>query len=264
MVGSASGPYQSAFDAFAVEFGRPFTTVRLPQRPPSGGPPPRVVVAFGSEAALLSHPERAVVIVCLAPGLEERAAPPRRMTVLGMKPAPARLLSELRRVQPGLKRLGVLSQGRETAAYLVELRRSGETIGVAIVAVRVPRPEGVPDALRTLLPGKVDGVWLAPEPRLVTPEVFQTILQFSWDNRLQFYAPTRGLAAAGAVAAVSITPEETGRLVAELARRSLDGETLPERVYPERTKLTVNGSSARKAGLEIPPGALGPGDEVLP
>lgn len=264
VVGSAPGPYQSAFDAFAAAFGRPFTTVRLPQRPNSGGPPPRVVVAFGSEAALQGYPDGATLIVCVAPGVSARLGHRGRVVYVSMKPKPEKLLAELRRLQPGLKRLAVLTRGREAELYLAELRRAGGPAGFEIVQERVRRPEDLPDALRTLLPRKVDALWLAPDPRLVTPETFQTILQFSWDNHLPFYAPTRGLAEAGAPAAVSISPEETGRLVADLARRTLEGERLPEHVYPDRTKLTVNASSARKAGLEMPGGSLEPADEVLP
>lgn len=262
MVGSAPGPYQTAFNAFAAGFGRAFTTVRLPRGAPAGGPPPRVVVAFGSEAALLGHPSGAVLIVCVAPGTTDRLGHRGPVVSVSMKPLPEKLLSEMKRLQPGLKRLAVLTRGRER--YVAELRRAGAAAGVEIVQARVTRPEELPDALRTLLPRKADAVWLAPDPRLVTPESFQTILQFSADNRLPFYAPTRGLAAAGATASVSISPEETGRLAADLARRSLDGERLPARVYPDRTKLIVNASAARKAGLVIPSGALGPADEVLP
>lgn len=264
MVGSAPGPYQSAFDAFAAAFGRPYTTVRLPQRPSSGGTPPRVVVAFGSEAALESYPSGAVLIVCVAPGVTERLAHRGRVVYLSIKPMPEKLLTEVKRVQPGLKRLAVLSRGREAKSYLAALQRAGAARGVEIVQPRVGAPEDLPDALRTLLPRKADAIWLAPDPSLVTPENFQTILQFSQDNRLPFYAPTRGLAVAGASAAVSIPPEETGRVAADLARRTLDGEKIPERVYLERIKVTVNPSSAKKSGLEIPSGALGPADEVLP
>lgn len=264
VIGSAPGPYQAAFDAFAAGLGRAFTTVRLPRRRPSGGPPLRVVVAFGSEASLQTYPGGTILIVCMAPGVTERLGHRGRIVYVSMKPRPAKLLAEMKRVQPGLKRLAVLSRGREAERYLAELRSAGGAAGVEIVPVRVRRTEALPDALRTLLPRKADALWLVPDPRLVTPETFQTILQFSWDNRLPFYAPTRGLAAAGAAAAVSIPPAETGRLAADLARRALDGERPPARVYSERTKLTVNASSALKIGLVIPRGALGPADEVLP
>lgn len=264
VLSSAPGPYQAAYDGFARAFGREVAHVRLPMRLPAAASRARVVVAFGREAAVQSFPKNAIVIACLAPGLSAREARLRSFVHLALRPAPENLLSALRRLQPGLKRLAVLSHALGRERFLVDLKAAGDAIGVEIVAVAVNGPEGVPDALRSVLPIKADALWLAPDPALVTPKAFQTILNFSWDNRIPFYAPTRSLVAAGAAAAVSAGPEETGRQAAELARRALAGESLPELVYPERAKLTVNLTSARKAGLVIAPGTLGKDDEVLP
>lgn len=261
VLSSAPGPYQAAFDGFLKALGREVSPVRLPARPPAAGV--RVIVAFGGEAALQAYPDDATLIACMAPGLGTRLRHRGPFVFVSMKPAPGRLLSDLRRLQPGLKRLAVLSDGRDTAGYVPELRRAGAAIGMEIVSPRAGGPHGVPSALRSLLRDKADAVWLAPDPSLATPENFQTVKQFSWDNRVPFYAPTRGLAVAGAAAAVSVASEEEGRLAADLARRALAGEDLPEVVYPTRTSITVNAESARNAGLAIPQDAFGKDVEVL-
>lgn len=256
------GPYEAAYKAFVAAMGRDVPGVRLPGRLPAAGA--RVVVAFGGQAAVRPYPESATLIACLAPGLPadfRRSGPLVQVT---MRPAPKTLLSALRRVQPGLKRLGVLSHGRVTKGYLADLKLAGAALGVEIISPPSGGPGGVPDALRALLAAKADAVWLAPDPSLVTPENFQTIKQFAWDNGVPFYAPTRGLAAAGAAAAVSVGAAEEGRLAAELARRALAGEALPAFLYPERSELTVNLRSAQKAGLAIDPGTLDKDIEVIP
>jgi hypothetical protein len=262
VLSSAPGPYQGAFDGFVKALGREASSVRLPSRLPSAAA--RVVVAFGGEAALQAYPESATLIACLAPGLQGRVRHRGPFVFVTMKPAPARLLSELRRLQPGLRRLGVLSKGRDTASYIDDLRRAGAPLGIEIAAPTPSGDGGVPGALRALLAAKADSFWLAPDPSLATPENFQAMKQFSWDNSLPFYAPTRGLAAAGAAASVSVAAEEEGRLAAELARRVLAGEELPGLVYPAKTEITVNLRSARNAGLDIRREALGKDIEVLP
>lgn len=261
VLSSASGPYPAASDSFVKTLAREVTTVRLPGRLPAASA--RVIVAFGGEAALQAYPKSSTLIACLSPGLAGRLLHSGPFVFIAMKPAPMRLLSELHRVQPGLKRLAVLSHTRDMASYLADLKRAGASLGIEIIAPAARSPDEVPDALRALLAAKADAVWLAPDPSLVTFESFQTIKQFAWDNDVPFYAPTRGLAAAGAAAAVSVSPEEVGRLAAELARRALAGETLPAIVYPARTELTVNLQSAQKAGLRISPEALGKDDEVI-
>lgn len=256
------GPYEAAHRAFVAEMGRDVPAVRLPGRLRAARA--RVVVAFGGQAAVQSIPETSTLIVCLAPGLAKRLSRSGGLAHIAMRPAPDRLLSELRRVQPGLRRLAVLSDGLDSKAYISGLERAGSGLGIRIIAPRASGRDGVPGALRSLLAEKADAVWLAPDPGLVTPENFQTIAQFSWDNDIPFYAPTRGLAAAGAAGAVSVGPEEAGRTAAELARRALAGEALPELVYPTRTGIVVSLASARKAGLALAPNTLDKDIEVLP
>lgn len=262
IVSPPPGPYEAAHKAFASAVGRDVPVVRLPGRVPAGGA--RVVIAFGSEAAVQRYPERSTLIVCVAPGLASRIGRPGRTVFVAMKPSPGRLLAEVRRVQPGLRRFAVLSTGPDTEEYVSELRRAGSGLGIEILAPPATGRDGVPRALRSLAGGKADAVWLAPDPALVTPGNFQAIVQFSSDNDVPFYAPTRGLAATGAAGAVSVSPEEAGRMAADFARRTLSGEKLPAVVYPARTGLTVSVKAAKAAGLALDPGALDKDIEVLP
>lgn len=261
VLSGAPGPYQTALEGFVKEFGGEVPTVRLPDRVLPAGT--RVIVAFGGQAAVERYPEGAVVIVCLAPGLRTRPRHRGPFVHVTMKPPARKLLMELLRLQPGMKRLAVLSHGLDTKGYAAELRRSGAALGVAIIAPSVSGRDEVPAALRAAFKAGANAIWLAPDPLLVTPETFQTIKQFSWDNGLPFYAPSRGLAVAGAAAAVSVSPAEQGRETALLARRALARERLPEFVYPERTEITVNLESALKAGLVIRPEALAKDVEVI-
>lgn len=262
VLSEASGPYQAAFESFVKNFGRPVGSFHLPEDKPAVGRETRVVVAFGAEAALQAYPERTVVIVCLAPGLSPRSRHSGSFTFVAMKPPPEVLLERLKKIQPGLKRLAVLWNSENTEDYLTELRRVAGAWQIDVRAARVRDAAAVPDALRAQL-GKADALWLAPDPGLVTPEVFQTIKQFSWDNAIPFYAPTTGLAAAGAAAAVSVSVEEIGRQAAELARQALAQAALPRVVYPAKAELVVNVESAAKAGLKTTPEALGSADKVI-
>lgn len=261
VLSASARSYQAAFDGFAKGLGAPVPSFRLPDQTPETGGDTRVVVAFGGEAASRRYPERSTLIVCLAPGLPESEIRGRFVRV-DMKPAVEPFLAKLRLVQPRLDRLAVLWNSEDTGAYLKELKRAGAALGITVSSLRVDDPAQVPDALRSQV-GKIDALWLAPDPRLVTPQTFQTVKQFSWDNAVPFYAPTAGLAAAGASAAVSVSPAALGRQAAELAKLALTGAELPKVVYPADAGLTVNLESARKAGLSPDPAALGEGVTVI-
>lgn len=263
VLSSSPGPYQAAYESFAKDFGAPVPAYRLPRETPEIGPAARVVVAFGGEAAVQPYPKGTVVIACLAPGLPEPSGRGGPTVFVAMKPPAAALLGQIRKLQPRVKRLAVLWNSAYTERYLDELKSAAAAQGVEIDAVKVPEVDDLPNALRSLAP-KPDALWLAPDPRLITPASFQTIKQFSWDNAIPFYAPTAGLAAAGASAAVSISSAELGRRLAELTRQALSGAPLPSVAYAEKTELTVNPASAAKAGLVLTPEALGQADKVLP
>ncbi len=109
--------------------------------------------------------------------------------------------------------------------------------------------------MRSLTP-KPDALWLAPDPGLITPASFQTIKQFSWDNAIPFYAPTAGLAAAGAAAAVSISSPGLGHRRAELSRQALSGSHLPGVAYSEKTE--AHGQSGLGRQGRTRPHARGP------
>jgi len=255
VLSSASGSYQAAFDGFAAGFKDFVPSYRLPDQTPETGGDTRVVVAFGGEAAARRYPERSTMIVCLAPGLADSEIRGRYVRV-DMKPAVEPFLAKLRLVQPRLARLAVLWNSENTSEYLKELKRAGAPLGITVYSLRVDAPAQIPDLLRSQV-GKIDALWLAPDPRLITPQTFQTVKQFSWDNDVPFYAPTAGLAAAGASAAVSVSPAALGREAAELAKLALTGAELPKVVFPADARLTVNLESARKAGLSPDPAALG-------
>ncbi len=261
VLSSSPGPYQAAYEGFVKAFGRKIPSFRLPARPATARA--RVIVAFGGEAALQSYSETSTLIVCMAPGILSKLAHGGPVSFVTMKPHPAELLAQMKTVQPAtLKRLAVLGSSHDSELYMAELRRAALTVGLEIVGARVNGPDGVPDALRSFV-GKADAIWLAPDPALITPETFQAIKQFSWDHEMPFYAPTAGLAAAGAAVAVSIAPEEAGRQASELARQALAGDELPEFVYPDKTQLTVNLPSAAKAKLTIGADAVGKADKVI-
>ena len=264
VLSSAPGPYQAALDSFLKDFGQPVAVYHLPQDKPVVGRRTRVVVAFGGAAALQPYPQSATLIACLAPGLSESSPHKGPFVFVAMKPPAALLLAQMKRLQPQLKRLAVLWNSAYTGSYLNELKSAAAAQGIEIVGVRIPDPDGVPNALRGLAPHWPDALWLAPDPGLITPTAFQTIKQFSWDNGIPFYAPTAGLAAAGAAAAIAPSAQQIGHQDAELSRQALSGTALPDVSFSENAELTINRESSAKAGLKLAPEILDKADKVLP
>lgn len=134
---------------------------------------------------------------------------------------------------------------------------------IDILSERLNDPGDLPDRLRNLF-RKADAIWLLPGPVLVSAQNLSILKEYSWSNRIPFYAPTAGFVQQGATASVSSRFREVGRAAGLAAQEVLSGEWTLETIYPEKAEVTINVKAAEKAGLEIPKGALQRADKVLP
>ncbi|TAK08679.1 MAG: hypothetical protein EPO39_04075 [Candidatus Manganitrophaceae bacterium] len=258
------GPYREALEGLQEALGHSVTPIPITEGTPRISLETRVVVAFGGKAAQWSYPDRIVLIYGMAPGttlgLRDRKGFSIEVNIL---PRAETLLEKLKELQPNLKRLAVLWSSKSVEDYLSEIRKASESIGLEILSERLNSPGDLPDRLRALF-GKVDALWLLPDPPLVNSQTVSTLKEYSWSNDIPFYAPTAGFVQQGATASISSSFREIGRAAGMAARKVLEGELAQGTVYPEKTEVTVSIPSAESAGLHIPPEALRKADKVLP
>jgi hypothetical protein len=245
-------PYQEANAGFQEAFGQPADLGSLSVGPLHFQGQPRVVVAFGGKAALQKYPDGSILIYCMAPGTFVPINDHPGVSVqVSMMPEPAVLLQKLKEIQPSLKHLAILWSSPAFEAYAHEAFRTGPEHGVEIQADRLSKPEDLPGRLRDLK-GKVDALWLPPDPLLVNSADVVIITQFSLLNDVPLYTAVSGLTEQGAVASLSSSYREIGRAAGRAAKRALAGGTLPGELYPDVIAVTINRRVAAKIGLEVP------------
>lgn len=242
-------PYQEAWEGFRDELGAQASMGVAGSSIPSAA---RVVVAFGTKAALAEYPPSVKLIVSMAPSVAAprrgRSATPR----VAMAPDPRALIDGAKSVQPRLTRLAMLWKSEFYGAqYLPLLRAAGKSSGVEIVSVEIDDDEGVPDRLRALY-GRVDAMWLPPDPLVVNQTNFLALRDYSLANRVPLYVPVPSLADRGATASIGASFRSVGREAAKVARRILDGADAAPLAFPSPTEITVNRDSAKTVGLELP------------
>lgn len=264
VLSSESPVYREALLAFHEAYGAEVPTSVLGPGTPRIEPGTRVVVTFGARAALRAYPRRVTVVYSLAPGA--RLAPPERVgpaVSVQMLPPARDVLLRLRRLQPALDPLLVLWSSPALDEYRREFRRAAEELGLTLIDVELGGPEQVPDLLRRLKrrPG---ALWIPPDPRIVTPEVFEMLRGYAAAKGVPLYAPTSSLAEAGAAASVGASVKEIGRATADAVRRVEAGEKVPDRVFPERVESTVNLRACAEFGLRLSSEALRSAERVLP
>lgn len=254
-MGSQQKPYQQALEAFQREIGQRVQILKVEEVPAGLPSDAKVIVALGGRAAIQAYPPGVALVYGLAPGVVEQR---RRSTTVKVQmiPRPVKLLGKVKELQPGLARLGVLWSAAGSEYYVRELRKAGETLDVEVVERRLAGPDELPEALRALA-GKVDALWLPPDPSLINLHSLETIKQFSWANAVPFYAPSAGMLDYGAVASVDASFAEIGRALARAAR-SASGGSAPPVMYPEEAVTSINSKAASEVGLKIPAGAARP------
>ncbi len=259
VLSSEIGPYQEALKGLQGEMpdvSAFFLTRGEPEIPASA----RVIVLFGSKAAIREYPDGAVLVYAMASGVMLRT---KRSVKISMLPEHRTLLSDLRIIQPELKRLGILWVSPHFKTYASELSEAAKAFGISIESSQMDDESDLPEHLRRLY-GKVDAIWLVPDPLLVNPKGLPVFIEFSHANRVPLFVPTGGLTDQGATAAVGPTFREMGRLAAAAAKKALKDEAQESTIYSSNVEIIINKTAAAQVGLKIPKEALRNAHQVLP
>lgn len=251
LLSSEAGPHKEALGGLEDALGEPVTAIVLAQEAPVLPPSTRVVVAFGSKAAALRLDKGIALIYVLAPGL---AAPQAGAIEVEMLPHSSALLKNLKILYPGLKRLGVFWQSAQFGDYVKQLKASAAPLDIAIEPSLLTANSDLPDHLRALY-GKVDALWLPPDPVLLNAKTLPVFLEFSRDNRVALFVPFGGLVDEGATASVGPSFRDMGKLAGKSVRELLEGapQTKPHaKVYCTDVDIVIGKTAAERAGLRIP------------
>lgn len=264
VLSSDLGPYHEAFEGFLDGFGSRVTPRVLSRDFVQVAPTTRVVVAFGAKAALLKYPEHVILIYCMSPGVPPGFSDQNQSAIeIEMFPRTERVLDRMKEFQPNLKRLAVIWSSKSMQDDVEDIRAAVSESSVEILSERLNGPNDLPDLLRAVN-GKVDALWLLPDPLLVNAQSLSVLKEFSWSNHVPFYAPMGGLVEQGATVSISSNFREMGRAAGQAARRALFGTPTQHTIYPEKIETMLSVKAAANAGLQISPQLLKTVDKSLP
>lgn len=178
------------------------------------------------------------------------------VTGVGMELPAELVISQFQLFAPQVQRLGlIVSQGNagpDIEAAIEAARRAGYEVVVRRVRASNDVRKGFSRLRR-----QVDGLWLLPDPVVVTPDNFRTLRDEALRSRLPLLVYSEHLVRAGAFMTVAPDWEAVGRQAADLAGRILAGTTAAEvrPVQPDTPRVVLNGDTSDALGLDI--------DEVL-
>jgi putative tryptophan/tyrosine transport system substrate-binding protein len=215
---------------------------------------PDLVLAIGMDAlhAVRRNTDIPIVyLMVLAP--ESLVHMEKNITGVSMTVSPEKQLAALRKILPGVRRVGLLYDPRKSGQFVKRAQGAARDLRIELLAKEVNHPKSVLEALNSLK-GAVDALWMIPDTTVVTPETAEMIMLFSLENRLPVSTFSVKYLEMGALMSLDINASDMGRQAGELASRILSGTNSRDitAVEADNPTLVINETVARK--LRIPLG----------
>ncbi|MGC4119178.1 MAG: ABC transporter substrate binding protein [Myxococcales bacterium] len=235
---AALGPGQSIA---SIGLAAPDAKERFEQAKPGA----KLIVALGPEAARLAATATGTKTVSTLLSAEAD----KDAVVLPMFVAPARQVRTLKTVLPAAQTVGMVYDPKVSKALVAGCEAAAAAEGLKLVRAEVGSRAEVAEAARSLV-GKVDALWLVPDPTVISADTFKLLLQISLAAKMPVMGFTSGMAKAGALVSLEATHEELGQHVAEAARRILAGQAAA--LEGCEGTLYLNAKVAELLGVALP------------
>jgi ABC-type uncharacterized transport system substrate-binding protein len=175
------------------------------------------------------------------------------------------MLRVIRQLMPSARRLGTIFVPSEVNSVYMkdELLKAAKNSGLEVLALPASTSSEVPDAATALSSSRVDAICQIPGN--LTAAAFASISRAAAQARLPIFAFQTVQAREGAAVVLARDYYDSGKLAGNIAVRILQGEP-PVRIpihAVERTKLMLNLTVARAAGLSIPSDLIRSAEAVI-
>jgi hypothetical protein len=240
-----SGPYLEALEGLKAVVG-PVDSATLPAVPNLAGA--KVIVTFGSEAALRDYPGSAPLVAALLPDPKVVPKHAGGLTRVGLPPAAAVLAARIKALQPSAADLAVLDPQGAYADYLAELKTAAPAAGLNLGIRRVDKLADLASKLPGIK-GSAQALWIPPDPLFMNPKTFMLIAQFCRGAGIGFYAPVASLARLGVLAGLAPSFNQQGRAAGAAAQAWIAGTNPGAWVYSAKVECTVNKTVAAELGI---------------
>lgn len=224
-----------------------------------------VILVVGQKALQIAKAAAPSTPIVFCMVLGAGAAPSRTVTGVKLEVAASAQLQQMKQVHPGAKRLGVIYDPHNSAAFVEDAVKSAGAHGFTVVARPVNDPRDVRGALADIA-GSIDALWLVPDSRLLTAEMFNFLLTFTLERKIALFGFLDSFTAAGALASIAPDYQEigkrAGKLAAEIADKPADARLPTPAPQSSPGALSVNLKTATQLHIDVPSGVLAKARQV--
>jgi putative ABC transport system substrate-binding protein len=212
---------------------------------------PDAVVAIGTSVFKLARDIKDIpVIYTMAMPSETSSIRQPNISGVSMDLSPEAYLTAMRELFSRVTRIGILYDPQNTGAYVSDAAQAAQAAGIELVTKQVRDASKIPAALDELQ-GKIDVLWMLPDPAVATDETVELLLRFSFQHAVPVFSFAKKYVEMGAVASLDVDPYNMGVQAAEILSRVAAGHSGAMRVYARKSHLSINRNVAAKMGLKI-------------
>jgi len=226
----------------------------------------RAVLAVGLRArAAVDGVRDLPVLLTMVPQVAPWVAAQANRFGIEMSLSPRRHLEALLRVFPRAQRIGVVFDPSQIGDYVREAQAAAAALNLTLITREIARPGEFYRQLEELR-GRVDVIWMLPDPTVLQGENINVLLLASFESRVPIYGFARKYVELGAIAASQFDLAALGDQVAELIghlQSSPAGAAPPRWEYTRGAQLVLNQKVARKMGIVLNPDVLEAAADVI-
>src|SRR5262245_47782677 len=227
----------------------------------------RLVVAVGREAlrTAIQTPETTPVVFSMVSSPGALLSRKRPVSGVSLDADPNRIFSILKRVQPGVRRVGLVYNPRVTGDLVATAGVAARAQGIELVALPVG---SIGEAIKAFhrfeheLP--IDALWLLPDATATAQETVRYALELADWKRISIVGLSRWYVTQGALFALAPQTNTQGAQAARMALDLLRGGPPQGVKYASDYALLFNTRAARRLGLKPPRDILDQAEPVSP
>ena len=182
---------------------------------------PALVFAIGQDALELAKDIKGIPVVFTMVSNPEVLLPKGNSNLAGvsMNVSARRQLSAFLSVMPGLERIGMVYDPRNSRLLFEVAREAAAALHVTLVAREVHGSKKVLGAVNEVM-GEIDAFWMVPDRTVVFPEAVESLMLDSFEKNVPVLTFSERYVALGALLSLNIDAGDMGRQACEMSKRT--------------------------------------------
>ncbi|MBI5498410.1 MAG: hypothetical protein HY904_25640 [Deltaproteobacteria bacterium] len=217
------------------------------------GRKPDLLFAVGPKSANLLRQKfpQAPLLHCMVPNVGQYDLGQPQTTGVGLEPGVKEQFGALKALLPGLKKVGVVFDGRHSGVKVKEAEALAGSLGLTVLTSEVQMPEDITGALKGL--GAVDAIWTPADSTILTVTGLDALGEYSRAQKVPVYGINANHVQRGALLTLALDYPRVGRQAGKLANRVLADPKAARGLAlqpPEGLDLALNLTVAKRLSLD--------------